>query len=101
MSCQGHKFYSRRTVFVFDDICKLTQLCRENGIYSRIVTNGYRAKTREHTDRVVSELKSNGLSQLRLSYSRWHQQHIKRENIVHAALSCQKQELSNNSAKVT
>ncbi|MFH1934087.1 MAG: hypothetical protein ABIN18_21255, partial [Pseudomonadota bacterium] len=48
------------------------------------------SESREHTDRVVSELMSNGFSQLRLSYSRWHQQHINRENIVHAALSCQK-----------
>ena len=63
---------------------------KEIRIYSRIVTNGFWAKTREHTDRVVSELMSNGLSQLRLSYSRWHQQHIHRENIIHAALSCQK-----------
>ena len=86
----GISFTAGEPLLFFDDICKLIQLCRENGIYSRIVTNGYWAKTLEHTDRVVSELMSNGLSQLRLSYSRWHQQHINRENIVHAALSCQK-----------
>jgi len=86
----GISFTAGEPLLFFDDICKLIQLCRENGIYSRIVTNGYWAKTLEHTDRVVSELMANGLSQLRLSYSRWHQQHINRENIVHAALSCQK-----------
>jgi len=86
----GISFTAGEPLLFFDDICKLIQLCKENGIYSRIVTNGYWAKTLEHTDRVVSELMANGLSQLRLSYSRWHQQHINRENIVHAALSCQK-----------
>ena len=86
----GISFTAGEPLLFFDDICKLIQLCRENGIYSRIVTNGYWAKTREHTDRIVSELMSNGLSQLRLSYSRWHQQYISRENIVHAALSSQK-----------
>ena len=53
-------------------------------------TNGYWAKTREDADRIVSELTANGLSQLRLSYSRWHKAHIRRENIVHAALGCQR-----------
>ena len=86
----GISFTAGEPLLFFDDICKLIQVCREKGIYSRIVTNGYWANTREHTDRVVSELMSNGLSQLRLSYSRWHQQHINRENIVHAALSCKK-----------
>jgi len=86
----GISFTAGEPLLFFDDICKLIQLCRKNGIYSRIVTNGYWAKTREETDRVVSELMSKGLSQFRLSYSRWHQQHVNRENIVRAALSCQK-----------
>lgn len=86
----GISFTAGEPLLFLDDICKLVQLCRENGIYSRVVTNGYWAKTREEADRVISELMANGLSQLRLSYSRWHQEHINRENIVHAALSCQK-----------
>jgi organic radical activating enzyme len=85
----GISFTAGEPLLFFDDILRLIQLCRENGIYSRVVTNGYWAKTREHADQIVSELMSNGLSQLRLSYSRWHQQHIDRENIVNAALSCQ------------
>lgn len=89
----GISFTAGEPLLFFGDICKLVRICREKGIYSRIVTNGYWAKTREHADRVVSELMANGLSQLRLSYSRWHQQHIRRENTIHAALSCQKQGL--------
>ena len=86
----GISFTAGEPLLFFDDVCKLIQLCRENGIYSRVVTNGYWAKTRERADRIILELMSNGLSQLRLSYSRWHQQHIDRENIVRAVLSCQK-----------
>ena len=66
------------------------QTVRGNISRSSIHRNHGDVSYREHTDSVVSELMSNGLSQLRLSYSRWHQQHINRENIVHAALSCQK-----------
>jgi len=86
----GISFTAGEPLLFFDDISELIQLCREHGIYSRIVTNGYWAKTREHADHVASKLVSKGLSQLRLSYSRWHQQHIHRENILHAALRCQK-----------
>ena len=89
----GISFTAGEPLLFFYDICELIQICREQGIYSRIVTNGYWAKTRENADRVVSELISNGLSQLRLSYSRWHQQHINHENILRAALSCQKYNL--------
>lgn len=85
----GVSFTAGEPLLFLDDICRLIQICRENGIYSRVVTNGYWAKTKEDADRIVSELMANGLSQLRLSYSRWHQEHVNRENIVHAALSCQ------------
>jgi len=40
----GISFTAGEPLLFFDDICKLIQLCRKNGIYSRIVTNGYRAK---------------------------------------------------------
>ncbi|RLC16963.1 MAG: radical SAM protein [Deltaproteobacteria bacterium] len=89
----GISFTAGEPLLFFDDICRLIQLCRENGIYSRVVTNGFWAKTQEHSDRVVSEVMSHGLSQLRLSFSRWHQQHINRDNILRAALSCQKKGL--------
>ena len=89
----GISFTAGEPLLFLDDICRLTQLTRQEGIYSRVVTNGYWARTREDADRVISILIANGLSQLRLSYSRWHQEHISRENIVHAALNCQEQGL--------
>ncbi len=86
----GISFSAGEPLIFFSDICKLVRICHENGIYSRVVTNCFRAKTPEHSDNTVSELKQNGLSQLRISYSRWHQAHVHRNNIVNAAASCQK-----------
>ncbi len=89
----GISFTAGEPLLFLDDICSLAQLCSEKGIYSRVVTNGYWAKTRENADVVVSELVSSGLSQLRLSYSRWHQEHIDHMNIVRAAQRCRERGL--------
>jgi len=86
----GVSFTAGEPLLFLDDILKLVRLCRANGIYSRVVTNSYWAKTPEQADQVVSKLSANGLSQLRLSYSRWHQQHINADNVVHAAAGCRK-----------
>jgi len=72
------------------EIGELVKLCRQVDIYTRIVTNSFWAKTPESGDRFVAELQGNGLSQLRLSYSRWHQKHVNRNNVLNAARSCQK-----------
>lgn len=89
----GISFTAGEPLLYVDDIRKLIQLCRANGIYTRVVTNGYWAGTPEKADQLVSELITRGLSQLRLSFSRWHQQHISRDNILRAAASCRKQGL--------
>ncbi|MBU0681471.1 MAG: radical SAM protein [Proteobacteria bacterium] len=74
----------------FTEITQLVKLCSELGIYTRIVTNSFWAKTAETADQHITELKENGLCQLRLSYSRWHQKNISRDNVLHAAGSCRK-----------
>ncbi len=74
----------------FEDIAGLVALCSQIGIYTRVVTNSYWAKTEPVSYRLVSKLKENGLCQLRLSYSRWHQKHVYRDNVLNAANSCQK-----------
>lgn len=89
----GISFTAGEPLLFLNDMCDLIRLCRDNGIYSRIVTNGYWAKTREHSDAVVSELVQNGLSQLRISFSRWHQKNISTANIVNAVAGCKKQGL--------
>ena len=86
----GISFTAGEPLIFFKDINSLIKLCHEKDIYSRVVTNCFWAKTSEHADDKVSELKQSGLSQLRLSFSRWHQKHIRRENVVNAANSCRK-----------
>jgi len=83
-------FTAGEPLIFLNDILSLVRLCKKHGIYSRVVSNGFWAKTPEQADKIIPELKISGLSQLRLSYSRWHQAHINRENILNAAVSCQK-----------
>ena len=55
-----------------------------------MVTNSFWAKTPAIAESIVAKLQENGLCQLRLSYSRWHQKNISSINVVNAAKSCQK-----------
>lgn len=87
---RGISFTAGEPLLYLDDICELVNLCRAHGIYTRVVTNSFWAKTPALAESYVSQLKENGLSQLRLSYSRWHQKNIARQNVLQAAQSCQK-----------
>ncbi len=87
---RGISFTAGEPLIYFDDICELVGLCRDHGMYSRVVTNSFWAKTPELADSSIATLKAKGLSQLRLSYSRWHQKNISRQNVLNAAQSCQK-----------
>ena len=87
---QGISFTAGEPLIYLQDISQLIALCHGHGIYSRVVTNCSWAKNPVQTDQYVSLLKENGLSQLRMSYSRWHQKNIDRQNILRAARSCQK-----------
>ena len=86
----GISFSAGEPFLYFNEIAELVKLCRKIGIYTRMVTNCYWAKTAGSSDRLVAELKENGLNQLRLSYSRWHQESVNRSNVLNAARSCQK-----------
>ena len=85
----GISFSAGEPFLYFKQIAELVKLCSQIGIYTRIVTNSFWAKTVESSDHLVSELKKNGLNQLRLSYSRWHQENIDRNNVLNAARSCE------------
>ena len=87
---KGISFSAGEPFLFINEILALVKLCTQMGIYTRIVTNSFWAKTREASDSLVSELKENGLCQLRLSYSKWHQQHILQNNVLNAARSCQR-----------
>lgn len=86
----GVSFTAGEPFIYYDDLLELVSLCREKSIYTRIVTNSFWAKTPETTEQLLGRLKQCGLSQLRLSYSRWHQQHVPRHNVLHAAQGCMK-----------
>lgn len=84
----GISFSAGEPLLYRDEIIELVKLCSQLGIYTRIVTNSFWAKTTESSDSLVWLLKENGLCQLRLSYSRWHQKNVDRNNVLNAANSC-------------
>lgn len=86
----GISFTAGEPLIYLDDIVELIGLCRQYGIYTRVVTNSFWAKNSERADSTIIQLKASGLSQLRMSYSRWHQENIARKNILNAAQSCKK-----------
>jgi MoaA/NifB/PqqE/SkfB family radical SAM enzyme len=84
----GISFTAGEPFIYFDDLLELIELCNELNIYTRVVTNSFWAKSPESAKRHLTMLRECGISQLRLSYSRWHQQHISRTNILNAARAC-------------
>ncbi len=84
----GVSFTAGEPFIYFDDLLELVDLCREKKIYTRIVTNSYWAKSPEEAKQLLGMLKQCGLSQLRLSYSRWHQENVPSRNVVNAAHGC-------------
>lgn len=84
----GISFTAGEPFIYFDDLLELVALCREKNIYTRIVTNSFWAKTPEITRELLGRLRQCGLCELRLSYSRWHQQHVPRKMVLHAARGC-------------
>ncbi len=84
----GISFTAGEPFIYFDDLLELITLCWDANIYTRVVTNSYWAGTPEKADQRIKLLQECGLSQLRMSYSRWHQQNIPRQNVLNAARSC-------------
>lgn len=89
----GISFTAGEPLMFLEDICGLILVCKQNRIYTRVVTNGFWANTSDQADKMISALKKNGLSQMRISTSRWHQENIDRANIVNAATASVKQGL--------
>lgn len=81
----GISFTAGEPFIYFDDLLELVTLCHQLNIYTRIVTNSFWAKTQEETNQRLSALKQCGLSQLRISYSRWHQQNVPHQNVLNSA----------------
>lgn len=84
----GISFTAGEPTIYFSDLNELIELCTSHNIYTRVVTNSLWAKDYETALDKVTILKESGLKQLRLSYSRWHQEHVPKENILNAVLAC-------------
>ncbi len=91
---QGVSFTAGEPLIYLDDIAELINLCQGFGIYTRVVTNSFWGKTAESADRYVEKLKNVGLSQLRLSFSRWHQENVPLTSVLNVTKSCQKNGLN-------
>ncbi len=85
---KGISFTAGEPFLYFDDLLELVNLCSKQKIYTRVVTNSFWAETAEEAREKVHLLAQCGLCQLRLSYSRWHQQHVPKQNVVNAAEAC-------------
>ncbi len=86
---KGISFTAGEPFIYLEDLLELIDLCSEKKIYTRVVTNSYWAKTPEQAREKLHLLKQCGLCQLRLSYSRWHQQHVPKQQVLYAAKACQ------------
>jgi pyruvate-formate lyase-activating enzyme len=58
----GISFSAGEPFLYFKKIAALVKLCSQIGIYTRIVTNSFWAKTAESSDHLVSELKKMGFA---------------------------------------
>jgi MoaA/NifB/PqqE/SkfB family radical SAM enzyme len=57
---QGISFTAGEPLIYLDDISELIGLCQGYGMYTRVVTNSFWAKTPELADSCVSQLKKKG-----------------------------------------
>ncbi len=87
---KGISFTAGEPLLFLSEIIELIKICYKNNIYTRVVTNAFWAGTSESSDSIVLQLKNAGLSQFRISFSKWHQRNINRQNILNAANSCRK-----------
>ncbi len=85
---RGVSFTAGEPFLYFEDLLELVDTCKRNKIYSRVVTNSYWAKSLDKARHYAKRLAQQGLCQMRLSYSRWHREHVARKNILHAAQAC-------------
>ncbi len=85
----GISFSAGEPLLYLDDLVQLLEVCTAHKMYTRVVTNSFWAKDTDSAQMVLSRLASAGICQVRLSFSRWHQQHVPRENIVRAVGACQ------------
>jgi sulfatase maturation enzyme AslB (radical SAM superfamily) len=84
----GISFTAGEPLLYPDEIAELIGLCAARNIYTRVVTNSFWGKSREQADQIVGQFKQSGICQFRLSFSRWHQKNVAKENVLRIARSC-------------
>lgn len=84
----GISFTAGEPTLYFYDLLELLELCKAHNIYTRVVSNSFWASDSKTTKTQLEALKKAGLCQLRLSYSRWHQEHVPQTNVRNAAHGC-------------
>ena len=86
---KGISFTAGEPFIYLEDVAELVALCSENRVYTRVVTNCYWAKTVDQARERLHPLSQNGICQLRLSFSRWHQEHVPKQNVLNAIRACE------------
>lgn len=86
----GISFTAGEPTIYFHDLLELIHLCTSHKIYTRVVTNSLWATDADTATTKVEALKASGLCQLRLSYSRWHGEHVASTHVRNAAHACVK-----------
>lgn len=81
----GISFTVGEPLLRYDDLRKLVNRSSGLGLFTRVVTSACWASSADQADRIVVGLRECGLSQLRISCSRWHQARIPLENVANAA----------------
>lgn len=84
----GISFTAGEPTIYFEDLLELLELCTSHNIYTRVVTNSSWAADSSSTKACIEALKHSGLCQLRLSYSRWHGEHVPMTQVRNAAYGC-------------
>jgi hypothetical protein len=91
---KGISFTLGEPLLHYEDLRRLIRRSDGLGLFTRVVTSAYWASSAESADRIVAGLRQSGLSQLRVSCSRWHQADIPLENVANAARTCEKHGLN-------
>lgn len=68
-----------------DDLVTAVRHCKERGLLTRCVTNGYWAKSIEAGRRRLGELVDAGLDQLNVSTGDYHQEYVDEDTVINAA----------------
>lgn len=79
--------------FIYLD--EITQIMKhyKKKCYFTITTNGYWAETYDETERILTDLKNNGLGSIKISIDKYHLEYVDKEKIINILKVCKKIDL--------